>query len=244
MEAIDKSVPLPERDLKSPFLLPIEKIVQIPGRGQVIVGTVNRGILKKGESFEISGYDVVVKTVATEMHVFKNAVNECKAGENVGILARGLKSGSITRGMMAIATNSVQQTDSFEASVYMLNKNEGGRPKPIMNGYVQPFYTKTITIDACLQLKDGKEMLMPGDYANVNFLIKKPLVILPGDRFTIREGNSLTSLTGVVSKILPKSDTKIKGFNVHVAKNTQMRTSKTTNENKPSTTDKAAKKGK
>ena len=148
-------------------------------------------------------------------------VNECRAGENVGILARGMKSGSVIRGMMAIAPSSVQQTDSFEASVYMLNKSEGGRPKPIMNGYIQQFFTKTITIDAYLELKDGKEMLMPGEYANVKFVLKKPLIILPGDRFTIREGNTLTSLTGVVSKVLPRSDLKLKGFNVIVPRQTR-----------------------
>jgi elongation factor Tu len=214
MEALDKNVPLPERDYKSPFLMPIEKSVSVPGRGQVLVGTVTRGMIKKGDQLEIVGYGENIKTIASELHVFKNSVNECKAGDNCGILARGIKPNTIIRGMMVSAVNSVQQTDHFEASVYMLKKNEGGRNKPILKGYSQSLFTKTMTIDALIQFKDDKEMLMHGDYSNVNIVTRKPSVILPGDRFTIREGNTLTSLTGVVTKALPNSNLKIPGFNV------------------------------
>ena len=116
--------------------------------------------------------------------------------------------------MMATAPNSVQQTDQFEASVYMLKKDEGGRGKPILKGYSQSLFLKTLTIESMIQFKDDKEMLMHGDYTNLNMLLRKPAVLFPGDRFTIREGHSLTSLTGVVTKLLPKSTLKIPGFNV------------------------------
>lgn len=217
MDAVDKFVPVPERDLKSPFLLPIERAVSVPGRGQVLIGTVTRGILKKGDNFEVIGYNENIKTTAIEIHVFKNSVNEAKAGDNVGILARGIKPGSIQRGMAAIATNSVQQTNYVETSVYMLNKNEGGRAKPIVTGYIQPLFTKTITIDAYLQVKD-KEMIMPGDYATVNLITRRPVVLLPGDRFTVREQGAFTIFNGVVSKALPKQEENIKGFNYHPTK--------------------------
>ena len=213
MDVLDNHIPLPERDFKSPFLMPIEKSVSVPGRGQVLVGTVQRGTAKKGDQLEIVGFDEVIKTGISEIHIFNNSVTECKSGENCGILARGIKPNMIQRGMMVAAPNSVQQTDHFEASVYVLKKNEGGRAKPIIKGYIQPFYTKTVTISSNLQLIDEKDMLMPGDHANVKFILKNPIVILPGDRFTIREGHTLTSITGVVSKVLPKSNISIFGFN-------------------------------
>ena len=235
---MDKKVPLPERDFKSPFLLPIEKVVAVPGRGQVIVGTAFRGILKKGDPLEIVGFDKTLKSSASEIHVFNNPVNECKAGDNVGILARSIKTGLIERGMMAVVPNSVQQTNAFEASVYVLKKSEGGRTKPMFPNYYQPLYTKTITLDAQIhELKDGKEMLMPGDYANVNFLLKKPIVIMQGDRFSIRECNNLTSMTGVVSKVLPFNNKQVVGFNVPLVRKKFV--TKTPNTAKPASDKKA-----
>lgn len=214
MEAVDSTVPTPERDLKSPFLLPIEKSISITGRGQVLVGTVQRGKLKKNDPLEIVGYGETIKTTASEIHIFKSSVGECSAGDHVGILARGIKPNVVQRGMMAAAPNSTKQTDSFTASIYMLKKEEGGRKNPILHGYIQPMFTKTCNIDCYLKLPKDKDMLLGGDHVNAEVLLKYPLVIFEGDRFTIRENLTLTSCTGLVTKLLPKSQEQLIGFNV------------------------------
>ena len=126
-----KRIKAPERDKKSSFMLPIEKTVTVPGRGQVLVGTITRGTLKKGESIELVGYGETLKTVASEIHIFNNPVSDCSAGQHVGILARGIKPGSVRRGMMAAQPASAIQSDSYEASIYMLKQEEGGKKKPI-----------------------------------------------------------------------------------------------------------------
>lgn len=184
METVDAHVPSPQRDIKSPFLLPVEKTVAIPGRGQVLVGTVLRGTLKKGDSIEIAGYGESIKTVASEIHIFKNSVNECSAGDHIGLLARGVKPGAVKRGMMVGLPNSVPQTDNLEASIYVLTKSEGGRKNPITSGYIQPFLTNTCTIDCYFNLPNDKPMLMGGDHANINIFLKFPMALQVGDRFT------------------------------------------------------------
>ncbi|RNA32163.1 elongation factor mitochondrial-like [Brachionus plicatilis] len=218
MDTVDNYVPSPERDIKSPFLFPIEKAVTVPGRGQVLVGTVTRGKLKKGDPMEIVGFGETIKTAATEIHVFKNSVSECSAGEHVGILARGIKPGMIKRGMMAAQPNSTVQSNFIEASIYVLKKDEGGRKKPIISGYIQPLLTKTCSIDCNLKIPEDRGMLLGGEHATINILLKSPMTFLEGDRFTIRETLTLTSCTGVVTKILPDSNEKISGFNVQATK--------------------------
>ena len=184
MDTIDNHIPSPERDLKSPFVLPIEKTVSVPGRGQVLVGTIKRGALKKGAPLEIVGFGESIKTTATEIHIFNNSVADCSAGQHVGILVRGIKPGMVMRGMLAAAPNSTQQSDCFEATVYMLKKEEGGRKKPIMSGYIQPLLTQTCTIDSYFDFPSDKTMLLGGEFTNMNILLKKPMVLFPGDRFT------------------------------------------------------------
>ncbi|CAF0713005.1 unnamed protein product [Brachionus calyciflorus] len=218
MDTVDNYVPSPERDTKSPFLFPIEKTVSVPGRGQVLVGTVARGLLKKGDPMEIVGYGETIKTAASEIHVFKNSVNECAAGEHVGILARGIKPGVVRRGMMAAQPNSTVQTNLIEASLYVLKKEEGGRKKPITSGYIQPLLTKTSSIDSYFKLPEDKSMLLGGDHVKLNILLKSPMVLSTGDKFTIRETLTLTSCTGVVTKILPNSPEKLIGFNATAIK--------------------------
>lgn len=213
MDTIDNYIPSPKRDLDSPFLLPIEKTVAIPGRGQVLVGTITRGTLKKGSPLEIVGFGETIKTTATEIHIFKNSVGDCSAGQHVGILVRGIKPGMVVRGMMASVPNSTTQADSFEATVYMLKKDEGGRKKPILDGYIQPLLTQTCTIDSYFDFPEDKTMLLGGEFTSMNVLLKKPMVLFPGDRFTIRENLTLNSCTGVISKVLPNTDKKIPGFN-------------------------------
>ena len=218
MEAVDNTVPTPERDTKSPFLIPIEKSVSITGRGQVLVGTVTKGTLKKGDPLEIVGFGETIKTTASEIHVFKNSVNECSAGDHVGILARGVKPNSVYRGMVAAAVGSTKQTDCFEASIYVLKKDEGGRKNPILSGYTQPLFTKTCSLDCHLKLPADKQMIMGGENLNTTILLKYPLVVFEGDRFTVRESLSLTSYTGVITKVLGKTSEVIPGFNVVQAK--------------------------
>ncbi len=184
LDTIDNHIPSPERDLKSPFVLPIEKTVSVPGRGQVLVGTIKRGALKKGAALEIVGFGESIKTTATEIHIFNNSVADCSAGQHVGILVRGIKPGMVMRGMLAAAPNSTQQSDCFEATVYMLKKEEGGRKKPIMSGYIQPLLTQTCTIDSYFDFPSDKTMLLGGEFTNMNILLKKPMVLFPGDRFT------------------------------------------------------------
>ena len=184
MDTIDNYIPSPKRDLDSQFLLPIEKTVAIPGRGQVLVGTITRGTLKKGSPLEIVGFGETIKTTATEIHIFKNSVGDCSAGQHVGILVRGIKPGMVVRGMMASVPNSTTQADSFEATVYMLKKDEGGRKKPILDGYIQPLLTQTCTIDSYFDFPEDKTMLLGGEFTSMNVLLKKPMVLFPGDRFT------------------------------------------------------------
>jgi elongation factor Tu len=184
LNTIDTYVPSPKRDTTSPFLLPIEKTVSIPGRGQVLVGTITKGELKKGAPLEIVGFGENIKTTATEIHIFNSPVNECTAGQHVGILVRGIKPGMVVRGMMAAIPNSTKQSDNYEATVYMLKKEEGGRKKPIVDGYIQPLLTHTCTIDSYFNFPKDKTMLMGGDFTNINIYLKKPMVLSPGDKFT------------------------------------------------------------
>jgi elongation factor Tu len=189
MKIVDTYVPAPERDLKSPFFFPIEKTVAITGRGQVLVGTVTRGVLKKNDQLEIIGYGQSIKTVANDIQVFKTSVNECSAGQHVGILGRGIKSDQVRRGMVAVAPGSTKQTNYYEASVYMLKKEEGGRSKPIMNGYIQPLLTNTASIDCNFQLPKDREMLLGGDHINLNLLLKFSMPFQVGDKFTSKNQN-------------------------------------------------------
>lgn len=133
---------------------------------------------------EIVGYGETIKTAATEIHIFKNSVAECSAGEHVGILARGVKPGLVRRGMMAAAPGSTVQTDNIEASIYVLKKEEGGRKKPITAGYIQPLLTNTCSIDSYFKFPQDKSMLLGGEHTNLNLFLKSPMVMVPGDKFT------------------------------------------------------------
>jgi elongation factor Tu len=212
MNTCDTQIPLPERDIKSPFLMPIEKTVPILGRGQVLIGTAMRGAIKKNSPVELVGFGKNIKTVATDIQVFKNSVGECIAGDHVGILVRGVKPGDVKRGMIVAGPNSIKQSNNLIAKLYMLNVSEGGRKNPILHGYIQPFCSNTATIDCYLNLKNN-QMLMGGEFAETNIFLKKPLPLMVGDRFTIRETLTRTSCTGVVTQILPDTKEEIRGFN-------------------------------
>ncbi|KAK7492538.1 hypothetical protein BaRGS_00016204 [Batillaria attramentaria] len=212
MDAVDNTIPTPNRDLSGPFLMPVETVVSVPGRGTVVVGTVQRGSLKKGQEVELLGFGNAIKTAASDIHVFHKSVPECTAGDNVGTLLRGVKSDLVQRGMFLGKLGSLQQYDTFEAQIYVLTKAEGGRTKPVLDQYIQVMYSNTWNISACIKLPEGINMVMPGDTASVQVVLRKPMVVKEGHRFTIRERN-LTTVTGLITKMLPSSDLKLPGFN-------------------------------
>ncbi|RUS84863.1 hypothetical protein EGW08_007404 [Elysia chlorotica] len=212
MDTIDKSIPTPERNVKEPVLMPVEKLISVPGRGTVAIGTLKRGMLSKGNPVEVVGHGNVVKSVASDIQVFGKSVKDCYAGDNVGVLLRGVKNATLQRGMILGPPGTLSQCNAFRAQIYLLTKQEGGRPRPITTNYIQMMYSNTWNISACVRLPEGTTMLMPGEAIQTEVLLRLPMVIGPGQRFTIRE-NNITTMTGLVTDILPASDLKIKGFN-------------------------------
>ncbi|KAK3732535.1 hypothetical protein RRG08_030735 [Elysia crispata] len=212
MDAIDKSIPTPERNVKEPVLMPLEKLISVPGRGTVAIGTLKRGVLSKGNPVEIVGHGNIVKSVVSDIQVFGKSVKECYAGDNVGVLLRGVKNATLQRGMILGPPGTLSQCNAFRAQLYLLTKQEGGRPRPITTNYIQMMYSNTWNISACVRLPEGTTMLMPGEAIQTEVLLRLPMVLGTGQRFTIRE-NNLTTITGLVTEILPPSDLKVKGFN-------------------------------
>lgn len=212
LNAVDDYIDIPERNTSGPFCLPVEGSVSIPGRGSVVIGTVLQGAANKGSDCELIGFGNQIKTAASDIQVFRKSVPSCKAGDNVGILLRGVKSEFIQRGMFLVQTGSVKQHDTFEATIYVLTKSEGGRSKPITDQYIQNMFSKTWNIACCVKVFEEKPMLMPGDSTTVQIILRKPMVLQLGQRFTVRE-NYITALTGIITKHLPPTDLKIVGFN-------------------------------
>ncbi|XP_041360784.1 elongation factor Tu, mitochondrial-like [Gigantopelta aegis] len=212
VEAIDKHITIPERDTTGPFCLPIEGTVAVPGRGMVAIGTVRQGSIKKGEDAELLGFGTQIKTAASDIQVFRKSVPMCKAGDNVGVLLRGIKSEFVQRGMFLCEFGKFKQSDTFEAQIYVLTKAEGGRVKPLTDKYIQMMYSNTWNMSALVKLPDDKAMVMPGDTTTCTILLRKPMVLDTGHRFTIRE-NKITALTGIITKTLPHLDLKMSGFN-------------------------------
>lgn len=212
LNAVDNYIDIPERDTSGPFCLPVEGSVSIPGRGSVVIGTVLQGVANKGSECELIGFGNQIKTAASDIQVFRKSVTSCKAGDNVGVLLRGVKSEFIQRGMFLVRPGFVQQHNTFEATVYILTKSEGGRSKPITDQYIQNMFSKTWNIACCVKVYDEKPMLMPGDTTTVQIILRKPMVLQLGQRFTVRE-NYITALTGIITKQLPPTELKIVGFN-------------------------------
>lgn len=209
---IDTYIDVPKRDLDAPFFMPIESSLSVQGRGTVLIGTLARGTLKKGGEAHLLGYNNFFKTVASDLQVFNKSVPECKAGDNVGILVRGIKTEFIKRGMALCAPDSQIQSNFFEAQIYVLTKNEGGRSKPLINDYMQSMFSSIWNIESMVRFLPDTEMIMPGETSKVNILLRKSMVLKEGQKFTIRE-NYLTTISGIVTKVLPGSDLEIKGFN-------------------------------
>jgi len=199
--ALDSYIPLPERDIDKPFILPIEDVFSISGRGTVVTGRVERGIVKVGEEVEIIGLKDTTKTTCTGVEMFRKLLDEGRAGENVGVLLRGTKREEIERGQVLAKPGSITPHTKFEGEVYILSKDEGGRHTPFFKGYRPQFYFRTTDITGAVELPEGVEMVMPGD--NLKFVVDLigPIAMDEGLRFAIREGGRTVG-AGVVSKII------------------------------------------
>ena len=200
-DALDTYIPLPERDIDKPFLLPIEDVFSISGRGTVVTGRVERGIVKTGDEVEIIGIRDTTKSVCTGVEMFRKLLDEGRAGENVGALLRGTKREDVERGQVLAKPGSIKPHTKFEAEVYVLSKDEGGRHTPFFKGYRPQFYFRTTDVTGAVELPEGVEMVMPGD--NLKFVVEliHPIAMDEGLRFAIREGGRTVG-AGVVSKII------------------------------------------
>jgi elongation factor Tu len=199
LDAIDKSVPEPVRELDKPFLLPIEAVHSIPGRGTVVTGRVERGIMKKGVDCDIIGYGKSAKSTVTGLEMFHQILEEGRAGDQLGALVRGIKRDDIRHGMVLAKPGTVAMKDDVEAQVYILSKEEGGRARPFTSMVQMMMFSRTWDCP-CFVVIPGKDMVMPGEDAKVQLKLIKPMVLEQGTRFTLREGKT-TLGTGVITKI-------------------------------------------
>jgi elongation factor Tu len=201
MAAVDKYVPLPARDIDKPFLMPIEDIFSISGRGTVVTGRIERGICKVGEEMEIVGYTPTQKTVITGVEMFKKLLDEGRAGDNVGLLLRGTKKEEVERGQVIAKPGSIKPHTKFKAEVYILTKEEGGRHTPFFKGYRPQFYMRTTDVTGSAEMPEGVEMVMPGDNVSLAIELITPVALEKGLRFAIREGGRTVG-AGTVAEII------------------------------------------
>ena len=201
MNAVDSYIPTPDRDLEKPFLMPIEDVFSITGRGTVTTGRIERGVVKIGEAVEIIGMQEEKQTTTvTGVEMFRKLLDSGQAGDNVGLLLRGIDKDSVERGMVVVKPGSVEPHKTFEAEVYILSKDEGGRHTPFFKGYRPQFYFRTTDVTGDIELPDGVEMVMPGDNTQFKVKLIVPIAMEQGLRFAIREGGRTVG-AGVVSKI-------------------------------------------
>ncbi len=202
LRVVDEYIPEPQREVDKPFMMPIEDVFSIKGRGTVVTGRIERGKIKVGEPVEIVGLrDKVMNTVVTGVEMFHKQLDEGIAGDNVGLLLRGIGRDEVERGMVVAAPGSITPHKKFKAEVYVLRKDEGGRHKPFFNGYRPQFYIRTTDVTGTIKLPEGVEMVMPGDNINMEVELLKPVALEQGSKFAIREGG-LTVGAGVVTEIL------------------------------------------
>ncbi len=201
MEALDTYIPQPKRDTEKPFLMPIEGVFSISGRGTVATGRIEQGRVKVGEEVEVVGFGETIKTVVTGVEMFKKILNEGEAGDNVGILLRGIKKEDIERGMVVAAVGSVKPHKKFKCKAYILSKEEGGRHSPFFTGYKPQFYFRTTDVTGIVTLPAGREMVMPGDNVELAVDLISPIAMNTDLRFAIREGGRTVG-SGVVTEIL------------------------------------------
>src|SRR5574339_104692 len=200
-EALDTYIPTPERAVDGAFLMPVEDVFSISGRGTVVTGRVERGVIKVGEEIEIVGLKPTTKTVCTGVEMFRKLLDEGQAGDNVGILLRGTKREEVERGQVLAKPGSIKPHTHFTAEVYVLSKDEGGRHTPFFNGYRPQFYFRTTDVTGSLELPAGTEMVMPGDNVQMTIELIAPIAMEEGLRFAIREGGKTVG-AGVVAKIM------------------------------------------
>jgi elongation factor Tu len=201
VETLDSYIPDPVRDVEKPFLMPIEDVFSISGRGTVVTGRIERGIVNVGDELDIVGIKDTQKTVCTGVEMFRKLLDEGRAGENVGVLLRGTKREEVERGQVLGKPGSVTPHTKFEAEVYILNKDEGGRHTPFFKGYRPQFYFRTTDVTGACELPEGVEMVMPGDNVNMVVTLIAPIAMDDGLRFAIREGGRTVG-AGVVAKII------------------------------------------
>lgn len=205
LEAIDTYIPQPPRDLDKPFFLPIEQVFTIPGRGTVATGRLERGVIKKGDEAVIMGHGKQFKTVITGIEMFKQTLDRAEAGDQMGTLLRGMKKDDIKRGQVIAKPGTVSMHNHFSAQIYLLTKEEGAKGKPFLNTFQGQMFAKTWDVPILFELPEGKEMLLPGEDANIKFAIRKPMVIEKGMRFTLRDGTHTLGY-GVVTDLLKDVD--------------------------------------
>ena len=201
MNAVDTWIPTPVRDLDKPFLMPVEDIFSIEGRGTVVTGKIERGIVKVGATIEIVGIKDTATTTVTGVEMFNKSLDQGQAGDNAGILLRGIKKEDITRGQVLCAPGSVKPHTEFECEIYVLKKEEGGRHTPFFNGYKPQFYIRTTDVTGEATLAEGTEMVMPGDTVNLKVKLVHPVALEEQQRFAIREGGRTVG-AGVVTKVI------------------------------------------
>jgi elongation factor Tu len=201
MDAVDAYIPTPERPIDKPYLMPIEDVFTISGRGTVVTGRVERGIVKVGEEVEIVGLRETRKTVATGVEMFRKLLDEGRAGDNVGVLLRGTGKDEVERGMVLAKPGSITPHTKFKAEAYVLTKEEGGRHTPFFNGYRPQFYFRTTDVTGVAQLPEGIEMVMPGDNVSITVELIAPIAMEKELRFAIREGGRTVG-AGVVTEVL------------------------------------------
>jgi len=201
MEAVDEFIPEPERDLDKPFLMPIGDVFTISGRGTVVTGRVDRGILRTGDDIEVVGIKPTFKSVCTGVEMFRKTLDEGRAGDDIGILLRGIKREEVERGQVVAKPGSITPHTKFKAQVYVLTKEEGGRHTPFFNGYRPQFYFRTTDVTGVIKLPEGVEMIMPGDNIEMEAELITPIAMEEQLRFAVREGGRTVG-AGVVSKII------------------------------------------
>ena len=201
MDAIDAFIPEPERDIDKPFLMPIEDVFSISGRGTVVTGRVERGVIHVSDEVEIVGIRPTAKTVCTGVEMFRKLLDEGRAGDNVGLLLRGTKREDVERGQVVAIPGSITPHTKFKAEVYILSKEEGGRHTPFFNGYRPQFYFRTTDVTGVLDLPEGVEMVMPGDNVTISAELITPIAMEKELRFAIREGGRTVG-AGVVAEII------------------------------------------
>jgi elongation factor Tu len=200
MQAVDDFIPTPERALDKPFLMPVEDVFTITGRGTVVTGAISQGVVKVGDKVQIVGITDTRETTVTGVEMFRKLMDEGQAGDNVGLLLRGIEREEVERGMVIAALNSITPHTQFEGEVYVLTKEEGGRHTPFFSGYRPQFYFRTTDVTGTLKLPEGVEMVMPGDNIKITAELIMPIAMDEGLRFAIREGGRTVG-AGVVTKI-------------------------------------------